>query len=220
MARFLIALLLAGFIQTGAATAQTDLIHSDVPLWGLGPKTWPRNVGDDDGSFGCANRIRVGDWRYDEDVAEDDDAEPDRWYRIANYGVVHCFLLVSEAGERDALGKTGFDYSFLIDIGRARGVAGPVELWALQRGGRPGSDYLLLARRAGGSLHNRFDVLPRHCPRLNVRTGPELDALATRYCAINSKRELIELARRMARRRPLGTLRFVGEEEEKGGAAP
>lgn len=195
--------------QADAETAQ-DLIHSDLPLWANEPEVmWPRSFDEDDGTFGCATRIRHGDWRYDENSPE---SEPS-WYRLTNYGVFHCFMIVQDAYERSDLANGDVDYSFLIQLGTIQGRDGPVELWALQRGGRPGSDYLLLARRPAPGIVVTFDVLQRECPRGHIRETPPLDILSTRYCAINSRRELTKLARRMASRPPLGRLTFVEPAE-------
>ena len=59
---------------------------------------------------------------------------------------------------------------------------------------------------------DRFEVLQRTCSRSQVRGGASLDILLTRYCAINTKGELIALARRMAKLPALGTLTFEAVE--------
>ena len=216
---FLIATLIAALLATQAEPDERhqDLIHSDVPLWTHeNGNLWPRGFGDAE-TFGCETRIGYGDWRYDETGIAD---EP-TWYRFTNYGVFHCFMLVQEARERERLQGRESDPSFLIELGTVRGREGPVELWVLQRGATPGSDYLLLSRPADGGAITAFDVLQRQCPRNRVRDGPPLSILITRYCAINSRQELTALARRMARRPPLGRLTFVAaveteqEEEEE-----
>ena len=209
----LIPALLAAFAAAQAEPEEChqDLIHSDLPLWthdnGI---LWPRAFGDGD-SFGCQTRIRNGDWRYDETGIED---EP-TWYRFANYGVFHCFMWVRNARERQGLAGGEPDGSFFIELGTAPGRDGPIELWALQRGPRPGSDYLLLSRTAGTGAIAAFDVLQRECPRDRVREGPPLSILITTYCAINSREELTQLARRMARLPALGRLTFVAEDEDE-----
>lgn len=188
---------------------QQDLIHSDLPLWHTGSgDMWPRAFHNGD-SFGCTSRIRFGDWRYDERETE---GEPS-WYRIHNYGVFHCFMLVKDADERSDLDGGEPDPSFWIALGTVSIDQVPVELWALQRGARPGSDYLLLSRRPASGAIESFDVLERECPRNRVRHGSGLSILLTRYCAINSREELVRLARRMSRRPPLGRLTFVASAE-------
>jgi hypothetical protein len=88
------------------------------------------------------------------------------------------------------------------------GAADGRELWALQLGARPGSEYLLLARSPAGGLVDHFDVLQRRCDGRQLRRGEPLDILITRYCNITSKSELVALARRMAKLPAAGRLRF------------
>jgi hypothetical protein len=203
---FAIWLTLQGAADSEPPERHADLIHSDLPLWTSGSEEmWPRAFVDGD-SFGCETRVSYGDWRFDE-TGEDDPT----WYRFSNYGVFHCWMWVQRADGRDELRGRQPDASFFIDLGTAQGPAGSVELWALQMGSRPGSDYLLLSRQPEGGSISRFAVLQRDCPADNRRGGPSLSILLTRYCAINSRRELTQLARRMARRPPLGDLVFVGQ---------
>lgn len=76
-------------------------------------------------------------------------------------------------------------------------------------GARPGSQYLLLSRDPAEGLVDGFNVLQTQCPRENRRGAGALKVLLTHYCAINSRSELTRLARRMARRMPLGSLTLV-----------
>src|SRR3546814_17182082 len=83
-------------------------------------------------------------------------------------------------------------------------------------GMRPGSDYLLLARMPGGEgAIKSFDLLQRKCPKANVRNAGNIDIAYTRYCAINSRQELVSLAKRMARLKQIGTMALVPKEEGK-----
>jgi len=187
-----------------------DLLHSDLPLFGgEGEEIHPQPFADEEsGDFGCYSRIAYGDWALREHG--DADAEVYKWYGIANYGVFHCFALVSEASDREELGKASARPSFFVRIGSSSGV----ELWAAQIGARPGSDYLLLSRKSGGDERiTDFTVLQRICPKRNVRDVGTMSILITRYCAINSRAELQRLAKRMATLEPLGTLTFVEAAE-------
>jgi hypothetical protein len=187
-------------------------IHSDLPLWTHRQgNLWPRGFVDDD-SFGCESRVRYGVWRLDEAGEEEEEAT---WYRFANYGVFHCFMLVKHAHVREGLAGGDSDASFLVELGTTRGRDGPVELWALQRGVVPGSDYLLLSRPPVNEAITAFDVLQRECPRGRLRSGPQISILLTRYCVINDRQELTQLARRMARLPALGRLTFVAADEEQ-----
>ena len=208
-------LILAAAPGDEPAGPRRDPIHSDLPLWTGQAGIWPRAFSSGD-SFGCETRMRYGDWRFDEAEAGSDPV----WYRFANYGVHHCFMRVRDADERAGLDGRGPDPSFLIALGIARGRDGPLELWALQRGVRPGSDYLLLARVPAPGAITSFDVLQRACPQGSTRGGVPLSILLTGYCAINSRQELIALARRMARQPPLGRLSFVAPEAAERGATP
>jgi hypothetical protein len=211
MASLVLALVaLSAAAQAEPPERHRDLIHSDLPLWGNGSgATWPRAFSEGD-SFGCTSRMPFGDWRYEElDAGEDP-----TWYRVTNYGAFHCFMMVRDAEERIALSGREANPAFLIELGTAIGNDGPVELWLLQRGARPGSDYLLLARRPAPGRIESFDILQRECPGGRTRDGPGLGILLTRYCAINSRRELAALARRMARRPPLARLTFAGPVPE------
>jgi hypothetical protein len=187
--------------QDDVAPAE-DLIHSDLPLYGdETDDKWPRSFANaEGGEFGCVSRVSFGDWRLRRSGEDDEDS--DSWYRIRNYGAFHCFALVANAYGRKDLPRTDSRSSFFVLLGQARGV----ELWVLQMGGRPGSDYLLLARKPGEGMVASFDVLQQDCPKRNRRKGNSIDILRTDYCSINSKSELVRLAQRMARLKPLGTL--------------
>jgi hypothetical protein len=181
-----------------AATAQeAALVHSDEPLWTPGrDEVWPKHL--DGPEIGCAHPMRIGDWRY-EPNRPDADAT---WYRLANYGAFHCWINVSEGDEPGQFGSVR--PAFLVALGKQADM----ELWALQIGARPGSDYLLLARPSGAGAIERFSVLQRTCPAGAKRGGQSLDGLQTGYCSVSSKSELISMARRMARLPPLATLVF------------
>ena len=186
-----------------------DLIHSDLPLFAGGTsEKWPQSFSDpESGDFGCESRIAFGDWVLrSTDNASDEDAA---WYRISNYGMFHCFALVGEAGDRRGLQEAEVDPSFFVNLG----MSGGVELWAAQIGARPGSDYLLLSRQPAPGTISDFTVLQRQCPKRNVRDAGNISILITRYCAINSGAELRNLAKRMTKLEPLGTLTFAGASE-------
>ena len=187
----------------GDAEIYQDMIHSDVPLWGTGPNVWPRHFTDGD-DFGCTSRISFGDWKLTDGEGEIS------WWRLGNYGVFHCAIVERRANERDDLKSARWSYSFLVKMGSVGSNADRRELWALQSGTRPGSDYTLLTRQVDQTgIIKTFAVLQQRCPAASIRTGPSLDIWQTRYCSINSRSELISLARRMARLPPVGMLEFV-----------
>jgi hypothetical protein len=202
--------------DTGRAERHEDRIHSDVPLWGTESGVlWPRSFSEEDGSFGCATRLRHGDWRLDKTPRDGgEDAEDPTWFRLTNYGVLHCAMVVRQADERELLEGRQHDFSFLVELGEVSTREGTLDLWLLQRGTTPGSSYLLLARKPGGGIIEQFDVLQSKCPRGRTRTGPVLDSWRTSYCAVNTRREMKQLARRMAALPPLGRLAFEAPSED------
>lgn len=194
-----------------------DVLHSDLPIFGRGgDNEWPQHFHDDD-SFGCTSRVAFGDWIFRERGAEVDDDV--LWYRFSNYGVFHCWANTFRAVERASLDGADHHPSFFALLGSTSVNGSDIELWAVQIGARPGSEYLLLSRSPAEGLIEKFDVLQTACPRANVRDAGSLDVLLTRYCAINSRSELIRLARRMAQRPPLGTLIRVPVDDETEKAA-
>lgn len=195
----------------------SDLVHSDLPIFGRGgDNEWPQHFSDDD-SFGCTSRVAFGDWVFREHGAEVEDDV--LWYRFSNYGVFHCWANTSRADERARLASVDSHPSFFAFLGSTSVNGSNIELWTVQIGARPGSQYLLLSRDPAEGLIEKFDVLQTACPRANVRDVGSLDTLLTRYCAVNSRSELIRLARRMAQRVPLGSLtRVTVDDETKEGA--
>lgn len=209
------------WLASGAAAQAQELarepVHSDLPLYNGGEDVWPQGFYEGD-AFGCASRVAFGDWLLRE--AGDEDARDAVWYGVANYGVFHCFALVATARSRVELEGVEARPSFFVLLGEAQAGAGPVvELWALQIGARPGSDYLLLSRPPQEGPVERFDVLQTECPRAHLRDAGALDILLTRYCAINTRADLLRFARRMARRPPRGTLERIETRAADAGRA-
>lgn len=194
-----------------------DLIHADLPLYTrLEGQVWPQHFSDDEGNFGCTSRIEFGDWRMEAATGDDIDNE---WYRVRNYGVFHCNALVQHASDRAGLSDSEYRHSFFVRLGEGWRRGRKVELWAIQIGARPGSDYLLLSREPGEGLIDRFEVLQRDCPRRNLRDAGGIDTLLTRYCAVNSRAALLALARRMLARPVLGRLhRFADAPDADDGS--
>ena len=142
----------------------SDLLHSDLPIFGHGSDNeWPQHFYDDD-SFGCASRIGFGDWVLQETSAE---AEGDlQWYRFSNYGVFHCWANTFRAYERERLDDADYHPSFFVFLGNTSVDQSDIELWALQIGARPGSEYLLLSpppgRRCDREVHCPSDRVPSY----------------------------------------------------------
>lgn len=188
-------------------------IHSDLPLWGSkkSDQVWPKSFRDAE-LFGCTHRIETGDWKRGEARSLSFDVE---WIRLSNYGAMHCFLVEGRSYGQAGLDTAEGKISLLIELGRMTGADGEVELWALQSGARPGSDYTLLSRKPGPGLITMFNVLQQQCPRRLVRESNALDIARTDYCAVNSQRDLRDFARAMSKLPPEGTLIYVPPSEEE-----
>lgn len=189
-----------------------ERIHSGLPLytfeWDF---IWPRSLQAGD-RLGCASRVRLGDWRF---TPTDPELGEESWERYGNYGALHCAAVIRVADERSELGEADWAYGFFVRMGEGRLGSKKWELWALQKGTVPGSQYILLAREAGpNGPVGSFRVLQRRCPQGRIREVRGLDVWSTRYCSIESREALLMLARRMLRRPPLGTLVRVGDPPE------
>jgi len=189
-----------------------ERLHAPVPLYTFDwPDLWPRSFTDEE-SFGCTSRVAFGDWQF---VSERPDyGGLSGWMRIENYGVFHCAANLHEADEREELAEGEFSRGLFALIGQGQAAGKTYELWVLQQGFVPGSSYILLARDpaedAKGTIA-RFDVLQRECPRGRLRKAEDMDVWLTRYCAIESREELLALARRMLRKPFAGEFVRVGD---------
>lgn len=196
-----------GALAESTSEMASDLLHSDLPLFGDETEAkWPQAFADKE-SFGCSSRVAFGDWMLRAVDEEEDDAD---WYRVQNYGVFHCWAMVGSALRREELPGADLRPSFFVYLGVESREGLEVELWTIQMGARPGSDYLLLSRVRSQDRIEKFDVLQTDCPRANTRDAGSVDILLTRYCAIDSRDQLLSLASRMVQRPPRGTLSFVG----------
>ncbi len=169
---------------------------------------WPKGFPDDD-SFGCESIIRFGDWTF----TEKDEEQPE-WMRLRNYGVFHCAMVESWGPDRESLDKTGYKYSWLVSLGKAEYQGKAVELWAFQRGARPGSDYLLLRKVAKPKGLTELDVLPVDCAKRHLRDGGQLDVWLTSYCSINDVNDFVAFAREMAKKPEVGKLVWKADVPE------
>ncbi len=203
------ALLAAAPLPAKAQAVDTEIIaeriHSRLPLYTFAWKDlWPRNFYAED-SFGCTSRVGFGDWRFT--PAAGNEFGEERWERYRNYGVVHCAAVIRSADSRGSLEEAPWAHGFFVRLGTGRLQSEEWELWALQKGMVPGSEYILFARQAGlGGLVDKFRVLQQRCPTGRLLEADGLDIWLTRYCAINSQAELLALARDMLRLPPRGTI--------------
>jgi hypothetical protein len=206
-------------IGSGVARAEEppeligELIHSEVPLYTFDwDDLWPRGFSNGE-TFGCTSAVAFGDWQF---VPVSEGAGQEYWQRFSNYGVFHCAAIIYGAEERAGLEDAQWRYGFFVRLGRARLGSAEWEIWALQSGMVPGSDYFLLARPAGqqGRIDS-FTVLQQRCPSGTLRETEGLDVWNSRYCAINSRAELVALGRRMLRLPPRGTLTRFADSDER-----
>lgn len=206
----------ASIFPTVPTRAQADtegvveFIHSSLPLYTFEwQELWPRSSEDGDG-FGCRSRIGLGDWRFTPAGTNGQE----EWHRFSNYGAFHCAAVLRHAYERAELESAQSNLGFFVRLGSARHDSRVWELWALQRGSRPGSEYTLLAREANDPrLIVEFRVLQQRCPRGMIREVQGFDVWRTRYCAIGTRTELLSLARRMLRLPAIGTIARVSGVE-------
>jgi hypothetical protein len=190
-----------------------EMIHADLPLYSFADEEfWPRSIETDgDAIAGCTSRVRFGNWQFT--PAPRNEYEDPSWYRFANYGVFHCAAIMSRADERAELDNAKSEYGFFVRLGEVRIESALVELWALQVGTRPGSNYTLLSRIPKSGIVDRFTLLQQECPKGKERKvpGSSLDIWSTGYCAINDRADLLALAKKMARLEPLGEIILVPE---------
>ena len=188
-----------------------EKVHSDLPLYDFSWEDfWPRSSIPEGSIAGCASRVRFGDWQFTPNPI--DEFGDGSWWRITNYGVFHCMAIFREEDEREYLGDAEFGHGFFAQIGETDQVGRDIELWVMQRGTLPGSDYVILAREPGEEIINEFAVLQRRCPDGAMREFEgSLDILLTDYCAINSRAALVALAIEMLELPPLGTISWQGD---------
>lgn len=224
MRAFLCLALLALAAPLGAAAPeenyawQSARLHAPVPLYTFAWRDlWPRSIENPgpDVIAGCETRVAFGDWHFIPNPA--DSSGSDYWLRIANYGAFHCAANLYNAAARDDLDEGDFSRGLFARIGEGRAGGKTYELWVLQEGFVPGSSYMLLAREkeAGGALVERFDVLQVRCPSRWKREAGNMDVWLTRYCAVESRGELLAFARQMLREPFLGALRREKDAQDE-----
>ena len=196
------------------AEIHADLIHSDEPLWTSADQLWPMHFSDSD-SWGCASQFAVGDWQG----AEGSD-HSETWLRLQNYGVFHCAYIVKRASDRAYLDNAQSSYGWLVRVGKVDVRGAKRELWVFQSGSKPGSSYSFFAVERSKGIIKAAEELQRKCPAGHMRGGATIDVWGTQYCAVNSRAELVSLARRMAKLKPLFILEFVGEVPQKTEGKP
>lgn len=184
---------------------EAERVHSDLPIYTFSfEELWPRSYVPEGSIGGCTSRVSFGDWEFTPNPF--DQSANKWWLRMNNYGVFHCAANLYVADERDALEEGEFSRGLFVRLGVEDGDEPTRELWVLQEGFVPGSDYLLLARDLNENLVTTFTVLQRKCPIGAIRSVMGMDVWTTRYCAINSDDDMYRLASEMLKLPPLGEL--------------
>ena len=191
----------------------SEVIHSDLPLYGFDwEEFWPRSFIPEDAIAGCGSRVQNGDWQFTGNPVGA--AGDERWWRLTNYGTFHCATIFREADHRDELEDGQATTGYFVQIGETLHAGKVIELWAVQRGSIPGSEYELLAREPGDDVIGRFMVLQQRCPEDAMREySGNLDISRTDYCAINSREELLAMAIDMLDFPTLGTIERRGDND-------
>lgn len=147
-----------------------------------------------------------GDWEFVPDNFEEN--EENTWQRFENYGVFHCVAIIRRANSRSDLENAHHEYGFFVQLGKSRLGSVEWDLCALQLGTNAGSDCTLMAHESarGGPIED-FVILQQRCPSRSIREARGFDLWSTRYCAINSREELLSLGKRMLTLSPVGTIR-------------
>ena len=194
-------------VSANVAAGQT--LRSDSPLWTYDGGTtdlYPRNFVDTDG-FGCAHATRMGIWRY---LPADDREWPDFW-RMENYGVIHCALLFGVASDESEAATAFDDMAWMVRVGDEATEADQSELWVLQIGVAGGSRYEVLRRSFG---QTDFDVLDPRCPGGAERRRAQIDVWVQDDCVIRSRREMTNVALAASQRPPRGRLTFIAPQAQ------
>ena len=194
----------------------SDPIHSDLPLYTFEwEDLWPRDYADGDTLAGCVSRIRFGDWLSQPNSA-DASADEREWYRFGSYGDFHCIANIRIAEDRAALADSTLDRGCFVKLGVEEHHGALIELWSIQKGLIPDSEYMLLARPTSSGIITRVDVLQQRCPPRYWRDLAEpFDIFRTGYCAINSRAALLAMAESMLAFPKMGTLELqTGPDDE------
>lgn len=190
-----------GFMA-GPAEAQI-LVRSDLPLWAdpSAENFWPQSFDDEDG-FGCASKLRLGDFVVSEvePSVEPGSDDPKEILRLVNYGAFHCAYIVRRDYEEQIEHADG-NYAWAIELGVESVGTDRLEMMALQIGASGGSEYVVVAQPEGRDWTELL-ILDLHCPEGALRDAGHIDVWSTAYCGIGSRAQLEAMARQAAHNAP------------------
>ena len=194
-------------------------VHSDLPIYTFNYEdVWPRSIRSQESDrivlrFGCTSRVSFGDWKFTPNPS--DEYGDEWWLRVSNYGVFHCAANLRHADTINDLENGEFSRGLFVRIGDEDVDEPRRELWILQQGFVPGSDYIFLARDLNEERVTSFTVLQRRCPIGAYREVLGMDVWTTGYCAINSDTDMFRFASEMLKLPPLGELTLQKDPEAK-----
>lgn len=187
-------------------TAEAQTLRSSTPLWNdvSGRKAlYPQSYVDAE-SFGCIlPDLKLGVYHHVDAQFPDD---PSFW-RIENYGVVHCALTFGTAHDEEDILTSFEDFAWVANIGESRTI-NAARLMAIQIGVSGGSRYIIL-RSIPDSDRQRFDVLEAHCPSDAETLEANIDIWRQRVCVVESQDQLARIAREADTRTPAGRLEWI-----------
>lgn len=206
-------------LALASPVAAQEYLHSDEPLFTMADDPWPRHFFEDDG-FGCASIVPMGVWRRVDAPGgnpQADELSNVNRLRFRNYGAFHCAYLIDWSESDEADDWRDFDYGLIGGLGQVDEPDGKLDLYAIQSGFRPGSNYLLVAVRPTKGLITQIIVLEPECPREWVRGKKPYDVWRADYCAVPDLAGLRRLARADARKPPAALLEYVPTEDDREG---
>ncbi|MBL6854729.1 MAG: hypothetical protein ISS15_09720 [Alphaproteobacteria bacterium] len=197
--------------SVASASAEDVLIRSDLPLpIGSDQKEYPIPCNTDK-SFGMCSRFALGDWKTQ--PAECGDPDCAFWTRLEIASVIDGGYAYGTANTQAALGGN-FEPVAIIKLEPDRSST----LFAIQVGYRGGSTYILLSTPPRDGLIKNATVLEPRCmalPHVESRQRHEPLFLRTDYCAVNSMKALVAIARDAMNRAPAATMTWVADAPEK-----
>lgn len=202
---FAAAVALLATIAAFSAFAQQHQFRSGLPLFTDADELWPRSFFDED-SFGCETILIPGDYLGSLDPVN---AEP-VWWRVANYGVMHCAMVFASGFGRDSLTAAQIGFAWLAPLGEVEGPIGEdLELFAFQIRWRGGIEYLFLARDRDGD-NRSWIMLDPECPAGALRESEPIDVWGTRFCELGDAATAHSIAQDAVQREPAATFRWAG----------